>query len=412
MDGRFLALGAWGGPTTWPVLVASVHPHRTETPGRSIPTAWRLPRQRSTTAAHKGPTIRQRIAWDGPGTSTPRSRVPKPSTHTETRSLHQRCDASATKKGTTMGALTTTHHARTGTGPPRRWARGPREPRSPLAPRKALLAVPLAAARALSYTRARGARIARGFRHVAWLAGIALALIFPAGAAASFVTEYEIPTANSGPSGIAQGPDDGLWFTENMANKIGSITVGGTVTEYRVPTDNSGPSAIAQGPDDALWFTENLAGKIGRITTDGRITEYVIPTVNSGPFGIAQGPRRCPVVHGNQRQQDRADHHRRDHHRVLNPDREQRPLGDHAGSGRGAVVHRKLLRKRRRRSQQDRADRHRRDDHRVRVLPGHLPSGDHCWSRRQALVHRLRRIRGRADHHQRVFLWRRFHQHN
>jgi virginiamycin B lyase len=189
-----------------------------------------------------------------------------------------------------MGALTTTHHARTGTGPPARWARRPREPRSRHEPRKPLLAVPLAAARGLPHVRLRVPRIARGFQHVAWLAGIALALIFPAGAAASFVTEYGIPTANSGPSGITQGPDDALWFTENLAGKIGSITLGGAVTEYRIPTDNSGPSGITQGPDDALWFTENLAGKIGRINPDGTITEYVIPTANSGPTGITQGP--------------------------------------------------------------------------------------------------------------------------
>jgi hypothetical protein len=41
----------------------------------------------------------------------------------------------------------------------------------------------------------------------------------------------------------------------------------GDVTEFAVPTANSGPSAIAVGPDGNIWFTEELGNNIGRITT-------------------------------------------------------------------------------------------------------------------------------------------------
>lgn len=34
------------------------------------------------------------------------------------------------------------------------------------------------------------------------------------------ITEYTIPTANSGPQGIVAGPDNAMWFTEQTTNKI------------------------------------------------------------------------------------------------------------------------------------------------------------------------------------------------
>ena len=50
-----------------------------------------------------------------------------------------------------------------------------------------------------------------------------------------------------------------------MANQIGRITTGGAITEYVVPTTNSGPQDITAGPDGALWFTEYNGNNIGRI---------------------------------------------------------------------------------------------------------------------------------------------------
>jgi streptogramin lyase len=107
---------------------------------------------------------------------------------------------------------------------------------------------------------------------------------------AGVITEYPVPTYNSGPYAIAAGPDNALWFTEYNGNKIGRITTAGVITEYAVPTAYSLAIAIAAGPDNALWFLEYTAGKIGRITTAGVITEYAVPTANSGLYGIAAGP--------------------------------------------------------------------------------------------------------------------------
>ena len=49
---------------------------------------------------------------------------------------------------------------------------------------------------------------------------------------------------------------------------IGRITPGGAITEFPLPSPGSGPAGIAAGPDDNLWFTEQLGNKIGRITPE------------------------------------------------------------------------------------------------------------------------------------------------
>ena len=112
--------------------------------------------------------------------------------------------------------------------------------------------------------------------------------------AATPIVEFPIPTFNSGPLGIAPGPgatsgSTDIWFTEFLANKIGRIDSNGVITEYDIPTPDSGPTAIVPGivaGQAVMYFTESRAGKIGRITAAGRITEYAIPTLNSGPADI------------------------------------------------------------------------------------------------------------------------------
>jgi len=105
-----------------------------------------------------------------------------------------------------------------------------------------------------------------------------------------FFKEFPLPTANSQPFGIVLGADLAMWFTEQGSNKIGKMTADGSITEFSIPTANSGPYGIARGGDGALWFVENVTNKIGRITTGGSITEFGIPTTNSGPLFITTGP--------------------------------------------------------------------------------------------------------------------------
>lgn len=103
------------------------------------------------------------------------------------------------------------------------------------------------------------------------------------------VTVYPLPQADSRPWDIAPGPDGNLWFTESNIHKIGKITTAGTVTEYTLPFNNARPIDITKGPEGSMWFVEEGANKIGKITMAGKITEYPIRTPASEPWGIATG---------------------------------------------------------------------------------------------------------------------------
>src|SRR5439155_23755363 len=70
-------------------------------------------------------------------------------------------------------------------------------------------------------------------------------------AATGAINEFPIATTNSGPVGIARGPDGNLWFTEATGNKIGQITPSGTITEFSLPS-SSRPVGIAAGSDNTL----------------------------------------------------------------------------------------------------------------------------------------------------------------
>ena len=133
-----------------------------------------------------------------------------------------------------------------------------------------------------------------------------LALAVPRALAADpvgTITEYPV-ASGGGLNRITSGPDGNIWFTESGINKIARMTPAGSatpgvVTEFAIPTPDSGPIDITTGPDGALWFTE-FVGTIGRITTSGQITEYrIAPLRNNGTslkkdrafaFGITSGP--------------------------------------------------------------------------------------------------------------------------
>jgi streptogramin lyase len=65
------------------------------------------------------------------------------------------------------------------------------------------------------------------------------------------------------------------------------------VTEFPVPTANSGvgPGSLTVGPDGNLWFTESLAPKIARITPTGAVTEF--PVTRTLPLDSLEGPTAC-----------------------------------------------------------------------------------------------------------------------
>ena len=88
------------------------------------------------------------------------------------------------------------------------------------------------------------------------------------------------------------GPDNALWFTERLADKIGRITADGLLTEYPLPPFADGtrsPAGITTGPDGNLWTTEVLAKSVARITPGGTVTEFPVPS-GASPAGITADP--------------------------------------------------------------------------------------------------------------------------
>lgn len=91
-------------------------------------------------------------------------------------------------------------------------------------------------------------------------------------------TAHKLPTNN--PGGVTTGPDGNIWYSDN--NVIGKYELNGTITQYAVPTANSSPRGLFAGSDGKLWFAEFAANKIASITTGGTISEF---PVSSAPFG-------------------------------------------------------------------------------------------------------------------------------
>jgi virginiamycin B lyase len=65
------------------------------------------------------------------------------------------------------------------------------------------------------------------------------------------------------------------------------MTLDGTVTEFLLPTKNSGLYDITRGPDGNVWFTEDF-GRLGRIT----------PAAASSGDGAGGGPGVFPSTQG------------------------------------------------------------------------------------------------------------------
>ena len=83
-----------------------------------------------------------------------------------------------------------------------------------------------------------------------------------------------------------------------------------------------------------------LGASFAGIASGQVITEFPIPTADSQPDGIAAGPDGNLWFTERSRQQDRADHDGRRHHRVPDPHGRQRPYRHRGRPGRQPLVHR------------------------------------------------------------------------
>jgi streptogramin lyase len=123
----------------------------------------------------------------------------------------------------------------------------------------------------------------------------AIGEITATGPNAGQITEFSTGlNANDSPNQIATGADGNYWFTDpnSMVDSIGQITPAGNITLFPTPTEPSTPLGITAGPDNNLWFVENLANQVGQVVIPQSITNLtglpasVVATVPSS-FPIA-----------------------------------------------------------------------------------------------------------------------------
>ena len=122
-------------------------------------------------------------------------------------------------------------------------------------------------------------------------------------AAGPVVREFALPAADRLAPGvgspvtsadtIAPGPGGDIWFTEQGSNAIGVMSTSGALLhKFTVPNPGLGPAplGITEGPDQAMWFTENVADRVASITAQGKVTLYALPAAADGPESIVYGP--------------------------------------------------------------------------------------------------------------------------
>jgi len=93
------------------------------------------------------------------------------------------------------------------------------------------------------------------------------------------IREWAVPTKGAHPHDPAVGTDGALWFTEQMANKLGRLDPAtGAFKEFPLKLEDSGPHGLVPDRDGNIWFTGNFKGYIGKLDPrNGAITEFKIP---------------------------------------------------------------------------------------------------------------------------------------
>src|ERR1700712_2171290 len=76
----------------------------------------------------------------------------------------------------------------------------------------------------------------------------------------------------------------------------GFIEIGNCITMrvHQIPTPQSGPYIITEGPDGAIWFCESTAARIARLDPQsGRFDEFPLRDPDANPIGIITGADGC-----------------------------------------------------------------------------------------------------------------------
>src|SRR5437870_3750541 len=97
------------------------------------------------------------------------------------------------------------------------------------------------------------------------LCSVSLLLLAASGTSPS-IREWDLPTPNSRPHDPAVGPDGALYYTAQLANKIGRLDPAtGSIKEWPLKTADSGPHGLTLDKEGNVWFTANFKGYIGKL---------------------------------------------------------------------------------------------------------------------------------------------------
>jgi len=119
----------------------------------------------------------------------------------------------------------------------------------------------------------------------ALLAAMAVTLTLAVTAANVSIKEFDVPTPNSRPHDPALAPDGSLWYTGQMANKLGRLDPKtGQIKEYPLKTPGSGPHGLVADHEGNIWFTGIFKHYIGKLNPKtGEVTEYPMPDPQADP---------------------------------------------------------------------------------------------------------------------------------
>ncbi|MDA4123096.1 MAG: hypothetical protein OK456_07960 [Thaumarchaeota archaeon] len=113
------------------------------------------------------------------------------------------------------------------------------------------------------------------------------------------VTEFALPSNQSGPNAITVAPDGSVWFTENGLPGIGHLYANGTLNEYALPFTYSPDSGLCDTLtydwgvalwNGSAWAVDEDSGQIiGVNPSTGAITNITLSSEVS-PYTLAVGP--------------------------------------------------------------------------------------------------------------------------
>jgi|HubBroStandDraft_1064217.scaffolds.fasta_scaffold09571_4 virginiamycin B lyase len=98
------------------------------------------------------------------------------------------------------------------------------------------------------------------------------------GPAQVFIMQWPLPTPGSRPHDPMVAHDGAIWWTGQLANKLGRLDPqSGQMREYPVNAQ-SAPHGLVEDKDGNVWFTGNFRGFIGRLDPrSGDVKEYQLP---------------------------------------------------------------------------------------------------------------------------------------